>query len=141
MIAILSSCGKMKAPEFRRIQGFELAALGLMKSELKLQITYFNPNKFAGSLKWAEGDAWIDSLYMGPFKVDTTITANPQSEFEVPVTLMMDMMQAVKLTNSLRKKGFNPEVWLKIEGKARAGRNGLYKTVPLKFEGLQKLEF
>ena len=137
MVAILSSCHKMKPPEFRGVQSADLGNLGLAKSELKLRLSYYNPNRFTGQLKWAEGEAWLDSLYIGPFRVDTPIVARPLTGFEIPVTLQVDMKQALFLTRILaqKKKGIN-DIWLKIEGKARAGRNGFYKILPFKSEGL-----
>lgn len=139
-IAILSSCGKMKQPEFRGIRAIDVGELGLVKSQLKLRLTYFNPNNFTGKMQWAKGEAWIDSVYMGPFRIDTQIVARPLSEFEIPVTLEVDMKQALFLTSSLvKKKKLSEDIWLKIEGKTRAGRSGFYKTLPLKFEGKQKI--
>ncbi|MCR6720597.1 MAG: hypothetical protein NVV59_09935 [Chitinophagaceae bacterium] len=91
-------------------------------------------------MQWAEGEAWIDSVYMGPFRIDSEIEAKPKSEFEIPVTLEVDMKQALFLASSLaKKKKLSEEIWLKIEGKTRAGRSGFYKTLPLKFEGKQKI--
>ncbi|MCR6720598.1 MAG: hypothetical protein NVV59_09940 [Chitinophagaceae bacterium] len=38
----------MKEPEFRGISGVDVGELGLVKSQLKLRLNYFNPNNFTG---------------------------------------------------------------------------------------------
>lgn len=132
-LAILSSCGKMKDPEFMRVSSAAVGKLGLTKSELKLNLVFFNPNRFTGNLKWAEGEAWMDSTYLGPFRVEKEVSAKPKSEFAVPVVLTVNMQKAVQLSRELlRDEKAAQNLKLKIVGKLRAGRNGFYRTIPLK---------
>ena len=132
-LVILSSCGKMKDPEFRWVSSAAVGRLGLAKSELKLNLVFFNPNRFTGNLKWAEGEAWMDSTYLGPFRVEQSVEAQPKSEFAVPVILTVNMQQAVQLSRELlQNEKAVQNLRLKIVGKLRAGRNGFYRTIPLK---------
>ncbi|HMR92963.1 MAG TPA: hypothetical protein PKC69_11630 [Chitinophagaceae bacterium] len=134
---VLASCGKMQEPVFHHIEKVEMGKLGLTATEATLHLKYYNPNNFRAKLKSAEGEAWMDSLYLGHFVVDTLINVPPRSDFFVPVRLTLDMKQVIQ--HSLN--AFNKEqVKIRINGNARAGRSGFYKTFPIHYEGLQNLQ-
>lgn len=138
-LVILSSCGKMKNPEFRGIESISMEDVKLGTNTIRLNLKYYNPNSFKGQLKWAEGDAWVDSSFLGHFTVDTALKVPPRQEFIVPVKLnvsMQDMLMVAAPLLSEKKTA----IWLRVSGQARAGRGGVYKTVPLKYAGKQSLE-
>jgi len=132
----LVSCGKMKDPVFKGIENVKMNGLGVQESFVTLDIRYLNPNGFKGRLKSAEGDAWMDSIYLGHFTVDTLVQIPPNSEFLVPVKLMVDMKQMLKhsLTAFLKE-----DVILRITGTARAGKSGFYQNFSLNYSGKQNL--
>lgn len=136
IIITLVSCGKMKDPVFKGIENVKMNELAIGGSSVTLNIRYLNPNNFKGKLKQAEGDAWIDSTYLGHFTVDTTLQIPANSEFLVPVKLTIDMKQLLQhsLTAFL-----NEEVMLKITGKAKAGKSGFYRNFSLNYQGLQNM--
>ena len=139
--ATLSSCRKMKEPEFRGISAIEVGKVNLTSTTVRLQIRYYNPNSFRGTLRWAEGKAWIDSTYLGPFRVDQEVQAAGKREFTIPVELKLGVKEALVFTAGLLGgRSSNREVLLRIEGKARAGRQGIFKTVPFKYQGYQSLD-
>ncbi len=133
---ILISCGKMKDPVFKGIENVSMNGLGMQESFVTLDIRYLNPNSFKGRLKKAEGDAWVDSIYLGHFTVDTLVHISPNSEFLVPVKLKVDMKQMLKhsMTAFLKE-----DVMLTITGKAKAGKSGFYKNFSLNYTGRQNL--
>lgn len=136
VVIVLISCGKMKDPVFKGIENVKMNGLGVQESFVTLDIRYLNPNGFKGRLKSAEGDAWMDSIYLGHFTVDTLVQIPPNSEFLVPVKLMVDMKQMLKhsLTAFLKE-----DVVLKITGTAKAGKSGFYKNFSLNYLGKQNL--
>jgi LEA14-like dessication related protein len=136
IVSTLVSCGKMKDPVFKGIENVKMNGLGVQESFVTLDIRYLNPNGFKGRLKSAEGDAWMDSIYLGHFTVDTLVQIPPNSEFLVPVKLMVDMKQMLKhsLTAFLKE-----DVMLKITGTAKAGKSGFYKNFSLNYSGKQNL--
>ena len=141
LAASLSSCRKMKEPEFRGISAIEVGKVNLTSTTVRLQIRYYNPNSFRGTLRWAEGKAWIDSTYLGPFRVDQEVQAAGKTEFTIPVELQLGVKEALLFTAGLfGGRSSNREVLLRIEGKARAGRQGLFKTVPFQYRGYQSLD-
>lgn len=132
----LISCKKMKEPEFIGIENVKMDGLGIRTSAVTLDIRYHNPNKFSGKLSNAEGHAWVDSVYLGHFIVDTSVAIPANAEFLVPVRLAVDMKQMLRHTLSTFRK---EDVLLKITGRARAGRSGFYKNFSLNYLGRQNL--
>jgi LEA14-like dessication related protein len=133
---ILISCKDIREPELRGIENVKLNGLSLSSSTITLDIKYFNPNPFKAKLKEAEGDAWIDSAYLGHFKVDTLVQVPADSEFLVPVKLAVEMKYMLQHSFSIFRK---EEVMIRIAGTAKAGRHGFYRNIPLKYEGRQNL--
>jgi LEA14-like dessication related protein len=133
---LIVSCKSMKDPEFKGIENVKVNEVGLAGSMVTLDIRYYNPNNFNGKLKQAEGDAWMDSTYLGHFVADSTVFIPANGEFLVPVRLVMDMKQIFK--NSLAAL-LNEQVMLTITGNARAGRSGFYKNFSLNYKGKQNL--
>jgi hypothetical protein len=133
---LLASCGKMEEPVFNYIDNFKLGTLGLNKSIMTFDVQYFNPNKRGAKLKDAEGEAWLDSTYLGHFRVDTIVDIPATSNFTIPVKLDVDMKYLLKYSLF----GFkNEEVLVTVKGKARVGKAGIYKSIPLQYEGRQNL--
>jgi hypothetical protein len=109
---------------------------GLATSSISFDVEYFNPNKKGGKLKEAEGEAWLDSNYLGHFRVDTLIDIPGNANFIIPVRLDVDMKYFVKYSMT----GFkNEDILVTIKGKARVGRGGVYKRFPINYEGKQNL--
>lgn len=127
----------MKDPVFKGIENVRMSGVGLQSSSVTLDIRYLNPNNFSGKLSQAEGDAWVDSVYLGRFVVDTTVHIPPNGEFLVPVKLALDMKQLLRHTLTTFMQD---EVTLKITGKARAGRSGVFKNFSLNYLGKQNLK-
>lgn len=133
---LFTSCKDIKDPELIGIDNVKMGKLGFGESVVALNIKYFNPNSFNAKLKEAEGDAWMDSSYLGHFKVDTLVPVPASSEFTVPVNLRVDMKFILLNSIALLKK---EEVFVRIDGTAKAGRHGFYRAFPLKYEGKQNL--
>ena len=136
LLLLLSSCGSLKEPEFRSIENVRVTRLGTKESSLALDLQYYNPNKSGLKLKEAEGDAWLDGNLLGHFTIDTLINIPPVADFSLPVKLQLDMSQVLK--NSLLTF-LNPEVMIKVEGKAKVGKGGFYIRYPLRYEGKQDI--
>ena len=108
----------------------------MAESTVTLDIRYLNPNNFNGLLKQAEGDAWMDSTYLGHFTVDTSVNIPANSEFLIPVKMAVDMKK--KLRHSFAAL-LNEKVLLRISGQAKAGKSGFYKNFSLDYKGMQNL--
>ncbi len=137
VISSLASCRTIKDPVFKGIENVKMDKMSFTSSAITLDMRYHNPNNFKGQLQQAEGDAWMDSTYLGHFMVDSTVNIAANSEFIVPVKLAVDMKQLLKhsLTAFL-----NEEVNIRITGKAKAGKSGFFKNFSLNYQGKQNLK-
>ena len=69
IVIVFASCRAMKEPDYKSIDSFQVKTVSGDTSTLVLNIRYYNPNKRSLKLKDAEGDAYIDSLYLGHFSM------------------------------------------------------------------------
>jgi len=132
-----SSCKKLKDPVFNYIQNVKVNNLRKGVSTMTLEMAWFNPNNITARLKEADGEAWMDSTYLGHFYVDSAMTIPANSNFIVPVKLEVEMKQILK--HSLAAF-LNDEVLITVKGKAKVGKSGIYKKIPLHYEGKQNLQ-
>jgi len=132
----LSSCRSLKEPLFNGVENVQIKKLGMNCSLMTMDLKYFNPNNVNARMKEAEGDAWLDSTYLGHFYVDTTVDIRANSDFLIPVKLNVDMKFI--LQNALATF-VNKEVLIRIKGKAKLGKSRIYKKYPLSYEGKQNL--
>jgi len=135
-IIMFASCGKMKDPVFKGIENVKVNEIGMAESTVTLDIRYLNPNNFNGLLKEAEGDAWMDSTYLGHFTVDSSVLIPANSEFLIPVKMAVDMKKMLRHSFAAL---LNEKVLLRISGQAKAGKSGFYKNFSLNYQGMQNL--
>ena len=136
IIVMFTSCGKMADPVFKGIENVKVNEIGRTESTVTLDIRYLNPNNFNGLLKQAEGDAWMDSTYLGHFTVDTSVHIPANSEFLIPVKMAVDMKKMFRNTFAAL---LNDKVLLRISGQAKAGKSGFYKNFSLEYQGMQNV--
>jgi len=136
IIVMFTSCGKMADPVFKGIENVKVNEIGRTESTVTLDIRYHNPNNFNGLLKQAEGDAWMDSTYLGHFTVDSSVHIPANSEFLIPVKMAVDMKKMLRHSFAAL---LNEKVLLRISGQAKAGKSGFYKNFSLDYQGMQNL--
>ena len=137
VICSLASCRNIKDPVFKGIENVRMDELNFDDPAVTLDMRYHNPNNFKGQLRQAEGDAWMDSTYLGHFIVDSLVNIPANSEFIVPVKLAVDTKQLLKHSLAVF---LNEEVNIKITGKAKAGKGGFFKNFALNYQGKQNLK-
>ena len=135
-LVFLCSCGKMEEPTLNYIDNIKLAKPGFNKSLVTFDMQCFNHNNSRAKLKEEEGEAWLDSNYLGHFYVDTMINIPAKSNFTVPIKLDVDMKKMLVYSLTRFK---NEDVLVTVKGNARVGKGGFYKKIPLSYEGKQNL--
>ena len=124
-VLLLSSCAKLEEPVFNHIDNLKAGTLGLKSSLMTFDMHYYNPNNRKARLKSAEGEAWVDSSYIGHFHIDTTVDIPAKANFILPVKLDVDM----KYLLNYSLFGFkNEEVLVRVKGKPRWGKEVFTKT-------------
>ncbi|HAI82195.1 MAG TPA: hypothetical protein DCL43_00885, partial [Chitinophagaceae bacterium] len=67
-LATLSfGCKKPQGFEYRSIKNFQVEKIGLNKTQLAMELVYFNPNHFGEDLKHVDCDIYINKSYLGKY--------------------------------------------------------------------------
>ncbi len=136
MQVLLTSCQDIKKPELLGIDAFRIGRMGRVESSVSFDLECFNPNRSGFVLKAAKGEAWLDSIFVGHFTVDSLVRIPAKGKFSVPVNLKVDMEYLLKhpISSLLRS-----EKWVRLEGKARVGRGIIFINYPIRYQGMQDL--
>lgn len=136
MLAGFGSCRSFKEPELRAIENVKAPSLGLKNAVVTLDLHFYNPNKSRVRFKHASGEAWVDGQKLGNFFVDTSMTIPSRADFWLPVKLEMEMKDAFRHAGILLSQ---EPIYLKIDGRARLGKAGIYFNYPIRYEGKQDM--
>ncbi|HEY1202805.1 MAG TPA: LEA type 2 family protein, partial [Niastella sp.] len=127
----------VKQPEFRDIGNVRLIETGVLKTTVGANLIYFNPNNTGIKLSAARGDVYVDNAYFGSFVLDQEIQVKKNAEFELPVTIKIDNIGAVKNHTDIYKK---KDALVRIEGRAFVKKSGISKEIPIRYEQMQNLD-
>ena len=131
------SCSKPQGFEYRDLKNFKVNNVGFDKSNISMDLVYFNPNSFGVDLKRVDCDLYLDNNFVGKFILDTVMHISRNSEFSLPATMDVDMRNIFK--NSVNVL-FSREILVGAKGSTRVGKGGIYVTVPFNYEGKHKVE-
>ena len=134
---VFASCRTIKEPDYKGIDSFKITEVKGDTSTLSINVRYFNPNKSSLKLKDAEGDAYIDSIYLGHFSMDTLIRIAKLSDFTVPVILKANMKNIYQNAISVF---LNKEFNIRLEGQCKVGKGGVFFPYPIRYQGKQVLK-
>ena len=132
-----TGCGDIKDPEFRRVENFGVKGLGLSHANIGFTITYYNPNGFGVTVKEAETNIYMDSIYLGKFTQDSAINVSKEAEFSIPFSGAIALRTALNLDlESLGRR----DILLKADGSAKVGKAGIYINTPIHYQGWHRLD-
>jgi LEA14-like dessication related protein len=137
---LLIGCAKPTGFDYLGIRNLKVLQFGLKESTVGLDVEYYNPNKFPVTMKSADVDVYVNNNYFGKTLLDSTIKVPRRDTFLLPVVLKVSMNSSVLKLLQAWGQG-QQEVLLKMEGKARIGRGGIFINYPIRYEAMQKLEF
>lgn len=136
-LAVLMSCTKIQEPEFRKVDNFRLKSFGLQQAVIAFNVAYFNPNHFGVTVKEAEADVYLDSVYLGKFAQDSTIGVGKNAEFAIPLSGSVSLQTVLNLNfQDLAQK----EVLIRANGNVKVGKAGIFITKPFSYQGKHKLQ-
>ena len=133
---LLTSCRSPKDLEFREFKNVALENVGFAGATLKVDVVYYNPNNFGLELNRTDLDIFVDSTFLGHSTQDLQVKVPRREQFTVPLKVEIDMKNLLK--NGLSSL-FNKQVLVKVIGKIRVGKAGVYKTFDLNYQTLQQL--
>jgi LEA14-like dessication related protein len=137
VLIALAGCTKIKEPQFRRIDNFRLKNFGLQDAVIAFNVSYYNPNNFGVTVKEAGADVYLDTIYLGKFVQDSTVSVKKNSEFSIPLSGSVSFQTILNLNiQELSQR----EVLLKANGNVKVGKAGIFITKPFRYQGKHKLE-
>ncbi len=132
LMILLISCSKPQGFDYRGMKNFKVQKLGFEKTQLTMDLTYYNPNNFGVNLKHVDCEVYVNENYLGKYVLDTTLHISKKSEFSLPSSIDVDMKNIFKNAFSAL---FSKEVTVRAKGRTRVGKAGIFVNVPFNYEG------
>ena len=137
-ISALSSCRTPKDLEFKSLKNFSIDNVGFSATNIKVDVEYYNPNNFGLELSRTDFDLFVDEQFLGHSTQELQVKIPKRNLFIVPLVIALDMKNLLK--NGLTILA-NKEVTIKVVGKVKVGKAGVYKNFPLTYQTKQRLSF
>lgn len=134
----ITACEKPQIPHYVDFTNFNVSQMGWTQSVVSADLKYYNPNKYDLKLSNADLDIFVGNKFVGKTLLDTMINIPKLDTFFVPVKITVD---SKNLVNNALSVLLSNEISIKVQGTARLGRSGLFMSVPVFYEGKQKLSF
>ena len=136
LILLTVSCSKPKGFDYMGFEHVKVLSWGLKESVVGFDVKLFNPNKYGMQLKQANVDIHLNGTYLGHSDLDTLLHIPANDTFYVPVKMTVETNSAIQ---GLMASAQDTAVIIKIEGKARIGKGGMFFNYPIKYEGKPNL--
>jgi len=134
------ACAKPTGFDYLGVKNLKVLSFGLKQSTVAADVEYYNPNKYPVTMKGAAVDVYVNNNYFGKSTLDSTIQIPKKDTFSIPVVLQVDMNGTVMGLLQTLTAGTD-SVLVKLDGKAKIGRSGIYINYPIHYEGKQKIKF
>ncbi|HPH85460.1 MAG TPA: LEA type 2 family protein [Ferruginibacter sp.] len=132
----MTSCRTPKDLEFREFKNLSLENIGFSGANLKVDVVYYNPNNFSLELNRTDLDIFVDSNFLGHSSQDIQVKVPKRDIFTIPLKVELDMKNLLK--NGITSL-FNKEVNVKVLGKVKVGKAGVFKSFNVDYQTVQKL--
>jgi len=124
------SCKDVKEPVFEQVENLKMVKPGLVETAISASLRFNNQNSFPLQLKKLECDLYVDSIYTGHFTNTETVNIPANQSFLLPLS---GNAQNLVLMRQTQKGLQGLESHVRVEGTARVGRSGFYKTIPFHY--------
>lgn len=134
--ATISSCHAPRDLAYVGIENFGMKHASLKTTTLSMDVELYNPNHYKMKLKKADLDVYVNNNRLGKVNIKGKMTVPRQDTFALPVMLDVDLANA--LPNMLQL-AFKSEVEVALKGSVKAGRHGIFITIPVNYTGKQDI--
>lgn len=138
---LLFSC-TTKELQYLSFSNMKMVKLGYPKSTVGLEVTCYNPNKFGLRLESLNSDIYINGDFLGTAMIDSMLSVPRLDTFTIPVKMEVKMGNTL---NSLLKVMGNSEdsvlLDLKMDGKARLKKGGIFLNYPIRYQEKKVFKF
>lgn len=132
-----TSCREVVAPEYIDVNNIQFNAKSLTNTTLSANVRLYNPNKSNITFKSGSLDIFVDDRLLGHTELDSTIYITKLDTFHIPVLVHVNFSNMIGNAFSL---GVKDSVLLRIEGKMKVGKSGVFITRPVHYETKEKLD-
>lgn len=132
-ILFMSACARPKPLIYKGIEHFGLKQSGLT-TMVSIDLTLFNPNHYKLDLKNTDVEVFINNTHVGNTHVDGKFVVPKNHSFILPVLLNVELLHAIPNAFEILVK---KEIDLKLAGTLKAGRHGIYISIPVDYNGKQ----
>lgn len=137
IITLLFSCRQIVAPEYVSIDNIQFGGQSFSKAGLSADVRLYNPNKSNLTFKSGSLDIYVDNRLLGHTELDSTIHIAKLDTFTVPIAVNLNMGNVLGNALSI---GLKDSVLIRLDGKVKVGRSGVFITRPVKYEQKEKLD-
>ena len=131
-------CSKPMQPTYLGYQNIRLGRVGAKNNVLMSDIKFYNPNTYALNVKQAEMDVYFNDRLLGHTSMNSLVSLPPMDTTLVPFTVEAS---ATDLLANTAQIFLNPNVRVRIQGNAKAGRGGFFVNIPINYSGTQRIQF
>lgn len=135
-LSVFSACRPPRELVYRDVQHFSVRQAAQNKTLLSMDIRLYNPNPYAMKLKSADVDVFVNGSNLGKLTTSGQPGIIARDTFSLPVTLEVDLR---KVLPNVLQLFVNSEVDIKLNGRIKAGRHGVYVNIPVTYEGRQDI--
>ena len=121
-------CNDVKELEYKGIKNTEIQTLGFNNSAIRMNLEYYNPNKFGIDVKETNLSIYLNDKFIGLADQPEKTQVPKLSNFIFPVVAHFDPL---KILGTAFTSLFSKTNKVTIQGTAKLGKSGLYIKVPI----------
>jgi len=137
LIFFTIGCSKPIQPTYLGYQNLRFGKSGTKNNVIMTDIKFYNPNKYALKVKEAEMDVYFNERLLGHTSMSDVVSLPPLDTTFVPFTIQASVADILANTAQIF---LNPNVRVKVQGNAKAGRGGMFVNVPINYQGTQRIQ-
>ena len=124
-------CNDVKELEYKGIENTRLQSLGLNNTSIRIELKYFNPNKFGIDVKETNLNIYLNDKFIAVADQPEKTQIPKKSDFIFPVTAHFD---PIKVVGMAFKSLLSGKSKVGLHGTAKLGKGGVYIRVPVDIE-------
>jgi LEA14-like dessication related protein len=121
-------CNNVKELDYIGIKSTELESLGLNNSAIRVNLEYYNPNKFGIDVKETNLSIYLNDKFVAIADQPEKTQIPKLSNFLFP---LVDHFNPLKILGTAFKSLFSKTNKVSIQGTAKLGKGGVYIKVPI----------
>jgi LEA14-like dessication related protein len=137
LVVALPSCQRIQDPQFKSLERFGVRKFGFTEVVIGFETVYNNPNNFGVTVKEADVDVYLDSVYLGKFFQPQPTQVKGKSDFSIPLEGSIPIRNALQLNG---REMLKRPVSVRAVGKVKVGKAGVFVNKDIKYQGSHRLD-